>query len=345
MKFVFILLIKREKMNNTILYILEKIEIINYLKLIIQIKYYNKLTMNKDLLLFAILAIAAIATWITYEYGIDPSYECSSNKNNKYCKTYKSGGIGKIISYDYNNAPVATYKLDEQTYKCSLHHVKDNNNFPIGAEFNIYYKKGSKSTCVDESYYNSYMKDSAFVRKSNARGFGGIYLFFAYLFVLVGIVKLFDTKFLEDERRQNDYIGNDNDYTNSRNNNNNNTNNNDEERIHGDPVYFEEQVDLEANHSPKIIPTNNKNEVKENVYKIPNEMKTPVDMRIPSPPTSNNVFSVDNKEECYKCLQPITSGNGFTIPPNCKHVVHTDCYNIMVASGYVNCPMCEQKFV
>lgn len=296
--------------------------------------------MNKGLISFAIMAIAAIATWITYEYGIDPSYECSSNKNNKYCKTYKSGGIGKIISYDYNNAPVATYKLDEQTYQCSLHHVKDNNNYPIGTEFNIYYKKDSKSTCVDENYYNNYMKNSAVSRKKNARGLGGFYLCIAYLLVLIGIVKLFDPKFLEDERRQNNYIGNDNDYTNSRNNNNNNTNNNDEERIHGDPDYFEEdeeQVDLEANQQPKIIPTNNKNTVKENVYKIPKETN------IPSPPISNNVFVITNDDECSYCLQKLKGNDIANLP--CRHVLHLSCYDTIKAGGLLNCPTCEQSFV
>lgn len=285
-----------------------------------------------QLILLCVFAGAGVLTWITYKNEILPKYNCSDGSKFHYCNKYVSGGIGEIISNNYQNEIIAKYPWNDKIFKCNLHHV-NYNDYPIGTKLNIYVKKDDSTTCVTEEYNDNFINNTTKKYKACVKGFSFL-LCIAYVYAIGFVCSPCIYVIEENENNQNRIQRNNNTI-----NTNNNTNNN-EERIHDDPTYFEEEEnDLEANHSPKIIPTNNKNTVKQNVYKIPKETN------IPSPPTSNNVISVDNKEECYKCLQPITSGNGFTIPPNCRHVVHTECYNVMVASGYVNCPMCEQKFI
>lgn len=289
---------------------------------------YDKLI----LALLIIVGISCVLTWITYEYGIDPSYECSSNKNNTYCKKYISGGIGEIIYNDYYNIdPVATYKIYEQTYKCGLHHV-NNEDYPVGTTFNIYFKKDESTLCVTESYNENYKKKKALSQKNSAR-IASFLLCYAYLVILFYIVAI-------------SYIHVEN-YNTNQNTNQTINNNNNPELITTDdievPVYFEED-DIEANNLPQTTQPSNKNEVKQNVYKIPDELKTPIDLRIPSPPTSNSVFFIDNNNECHHCLQSLTNGEPYVIPP-CRHVFHRSCYEDLISDNYVNCPVCEQSFV
>lgn len=262
------------------------------------------------LVFLLIIIIVGLSTWITYEFGLNPDYyHCSSNKNNQpYCNKYQSVGIGKIVSNDYKSDPLASYSNNTQLYHCNLHHV-EYNDYPVGKVFNIYTTSIGSNVCVTEEYNNYYINKST----QNHVDAIPVYIYLialGYIFVILIVLTIIGP--WREERKR---------------------------AITRERVRVREreqnQIDIEANIQPQKSQTNNKNQDKQNIYKIPNETTQPL---------SNVVFSIDNKDECYKCLQPLTNGQSLENPP-CRHLIHTKCYKELVSDGYVKCSICEQNFV
>lgn len=265
----------------------------------------------ESLVFLLFLSIIGLSTWITYEFGLNPDYyHCSSNNKQPYCNKYQSVGIGQIVSNDYKSDPVASYNYYTKIYHCNLHHVKYN-DYPVGKVFNIYTTSIGSNVCVTEKYNNYYINTST---QNHVDSIPGIFVlivigYIVVLCIVMGIVIGPWIEKRERDRREREWFR-------------------ERERE-------QNQIDIEANIQPQKPQTNNKNQDKQNIYKIPNEKTQPL---------SNAVFSVDNKDECYKCLQPLTNGQPLENPP-CRHLIHTKCYKELVSDGYVKCSICEQNFV
>lgn len=70
-----------------------------------------------------------------------------------------------------------------------------------------------------------------------------------------------------------------------------------------------------------------------------------LEKRQPASDDHHDEVSMNDKDECVVCMNPIELDDEVRVPNNCCHVFHRECLDGWVDQGQPTCPLCRSKLV
>lgn len=121
----------------------------------------------KHIYLIVFILLSGFGAWQLFENKFNEYSTCSNNLINlEYCKNYLNAGDGIVIKDINDEMPRVSYKIDDTTFTCNLHHV-NNDEYFFGKTFNVYYKHNDNNVCVSKEYNDEYIERKDKINNTN----------------------------------------------------------------------------------------------------------------------------------------------------------------------------------